>query len=82
MAAKTKDYPEHLEAGLKTHDVREKYYFARGPQRVNRVVDIGPWIDKKVEANLANKSKGGAGIHGSMLKARLAAKTASAHLRQ
>jgi len=72
MAAKTKDYPEHLEAGLQTHAVREKYYFARGPQRVNRVVDIGPWIDKKVAANLANKWKGGAGIHGSMLKARLA----------
>lgn len=72
MANKTKDYPEHLEAGLQTHGVREKYYFARGPQRVNRVVDISPWIDKKVAANLANKWKGGAGIHGSMLKARLA----------
>lgn len=73
MAAKTKDYPEHLDAGLKVHHVQEKYYFARGPQRVNRVVDIGPWIDKKVEANFANKSKGGAGDHGARLKARLAA---------
>lgn len=72
MAAKTKDYPEHIEAGLETHNVREKYYFARGPQRVNRVVDISPYVDKKVDANLVNKSKGGAGIHGSMLKARLA----------
>jgi LmbE family N-acetylglucosaminyl deacetylase len=40
MAGMNKDYPEHLEAGLKPHAVREKYYFARGPQLIKRVVDI------------------------------------------
>ncbi len=73
MAGMAKDYPEHLAAGLQPHAVQEKYYFARGPQLVNRVVDIGPWIDKKVEANLANKTQGPAGENGARLRARLAA---------
>jgi LmbE family N-acetylglucosaminyl deacetylase len=48
MAGGAKDFPEHFEAGLKPHAVREKYYFARGPQQlVNRVVDIGPTLDAK-----------------------------------
>jgi LmbE family N-acetylglucosaminyl deacetylase len=43
-----KDFPEHFEAGLKPHGVRDKYYFARGPQQlVNRVVDIAPTLDRK-----------------------------------
>ena len=41
MSAGDKDFPEHFLAGLKPHAVREKYYFARFQQRVNRVVDIG-----------------------------------------
>jgi len=68
-----KDYPEHLAAGLEPHSVREKYYFARGPQLVNRIVDISPWINKKVEANLCNKTQGAAGDNGARLRARLAA---------
>jgi LmbE family N-acetylglucosaminyl deacetylase len=48
MAGGGKDFPEHFDAGLKPHSVREKYYFARGPQQlVNRVVDIGPTISAK-----------------------------------
>jgi LmbE family N-acetylglucosaminyl deacetylase len=48
MAGGGKDFPEHFEVGLKPHGVREKYYFARGPQQlVNRVVDIGPTIGAK-----------------------------------
>jgi LmbE family N-acetylglucosaminyl deacetylase len=48
MAGGGKDFPEHFEAGLKAHSVREKYYFARGPQQlVNRVVDIAPTLDAK-----------------------------------
>ncbi len=73
MAGMEKDYPEHLAAGLQPHSVQEKYYFARGPQLVNRVVDITPWIDRKVEANLANKTQGAAGENGARLRARLAA---------
>jgi len=41
------DMPEHFAAGLKPHSVSEKYYFARGPQLVNRVVDIGPTVETK-----------------------------------
>jgi len=33
---------------LKAHSVSEKYYFARGPQLVNRVVDIGPVFEAKL----------------------------------
>ena len=42
------DMPEHFAAGLKPHSVSEKYYFARGPQLVNRVVDIGPTFEAKL----------------------------------
>jgi len=73
MAGMEKDYPEQLAAGLAPHAVSEKYYFARGPQRVNRVVDISPWIDRKVEATLANKTQGPGGENGARLRARLAA---------
>jgi len=72
MAGMDKDYPEHLAAGLEPHAVQEKYYFARGPQLVNRVVDVTPWIDQKVEANLANVTQGPAGKNGARLRARLA----------
>lgn len=44
------DLPEHFAAGLKPHSVREKYYFARGPQLVNRAVDIAPTLESKVAA--------------------------------
>ncbi len=74
MAGMGKDYPEHFAAGLKPHGVQRKYYFARGPQRVNRVVDIGPVIDKKIDTMLANKAQGPAGDVGARLRAELAAK--------
>jgi LmbE family N-acetylglucosaminyl deacetylase len=74
MAGGAKDYPEHLDAGLKSHAVSEKYYFARGPQVVNRVVDITSQIDRKIEANLVNVSQGPAGLSGSQLRAKLAAR--------
>jgi LmbE family N-acetylglucosaminyl deacetylase len=73
MAGSRWDYPEHFEAGLEPHGVSEKYYFARGPQLVNRVVDISTYIDRKVEVNVANVTQGPAGKTGSALRARLAA---------
>lgn len=73
MAGSNKDYVEQLEAGLAPHAVREKYYFARGPQLVNRIVDIGTTIDRKVEANRVNVTQGPAGENGARLRARLAA---------
>lgn len=69
-----KDYPEHFAAGLQPHGVREKYYFARGPQLVNRVVDIGGFIEKKIEVNRANKAQGPAGNSGARLRAELASR--------
>jgi hypothetical protein len=72
MAGGEKDYPEHLKAGIEPHSVAEKYYHARGPQIVNRIVDISSVIEKKVEANLANKAQGPAGESGARLRERLA----------
>jgi LmbE family N-acetylglucosaminyl deacetylase len=74
MAAGDKDYPEHFEAGLQPHAVTEKYYFARGPQLVNRVVDISAMIDRKVAANRANLAQGPAGRTGALLRQKLAEK--------
>lgn len=77
MAAVGRDYPEQLKAGLKTTAVREKYYHARSPQGhnlVNRVVDVGSYIDPKVRANIANVGKGPAGTAGARLRRDLARK--------
>lgn len=56
MAAGHLDFPEHFAAGLQPHRVREKYYYARGPQLVNRVVDISATIERKMTAIRANRT--------------------------
>lgn len=66
------DYPEHFKAGLQPHAPKERYYFARGPQLVNRAVDISAVIDRKVEVNLANLTQGPAGHTGRELRRQLA----------
>ena len=71
MAAGSKDYPEHFSAGLKPQAVREKYYFSRFQQRVNRVVDIAPALERKIDVNLENKAQGPAGENGARLRQRL-----------
>jgi LmbE family N-acetylglucosaminyl deacetylase len=68
MASSAWDYPEHFMAGLTAHGPSDKYYFARGPQLVNRVVDIGPYIDQKVWVNMANLTQGPAGNQGAKLR--------------
>lgn len=74
MAGSRTDYPEHFDAGLQPHSPRECYFFARVPQRVNRVVDISNYIDKKVGACMINITKGPAGKgEGKRLMDRLAA---------
>jgi LmbE family N-acetylglucosaminyl deacetylase len=73
MAGGAKDYPEHFDAGLTAHAVSEKYYFARGPQLVNRIVDISGVVEKKIDANLVNVAQGPAGQNGALLRQRLAA---------
>lgn len=72
MARSEWDYPEHFKFGLTAHGPEEKYYFARGPQLVNRVVDITDYMDQKVYANMANVTQGPAGNNGARLRQRLA----------
>ncbi|MGB2715691.1 MAG: PIG-L family deacetylase [Vicinamibacterales bacterium] len=74
MAGSARDYVEQLEAGLQPHGVREKYYFARGPQLVNRIVDITETIERKVECNRVNVTQGPAGENGARLRALLASR--------
>jgi hypothetical protein len=72
MAGMETDYPEHLDAGLQPHTPAEVYYYARAPQRTNRIVDITNYMDKKVESNMLNVTKGPAGVgKGKALKDRL-----------
>jgi LmbE family N-acetylglucosaminyl deacetylase len=72
MAAGSKDYPEHFDAGLAPHAVTAKYYFARGPQYVNRVVDTTAVMDQKIQINLLNVAQGPAGQRGAQLRRSLA----------
>ncbi len=74
MANGRKDYPEHFDAGLTPHWVSEKYYFARFQQQVNRIVDIGPTVDKKIDALLMNRAQGPAGEAGARLRKSLASR--------
>jgi LmbE family N-acetylglucosaminyl deacetylase len=71
MSGASKDYPEHFDAGLSPHSVTEKYYFARGPQYVNRVVDIADFMDRKIAVNILNAAQGPAGQSGAQLRRRL-----------
>lgn len=73
MAGGDKDYPEHFAAGLRPHAVREKYYFSRFQQRVNRIVDISAQFERKVAVNLENVAQGPGGTNGARLRQRLAA---------
>ncbi len=66
------DYPEQLEV-VEPHGIRERYYFTRrGPQYVNRIVDISDHIDTKVRANMVNVTQGPGGHNGRRLKQSLA----------
>ncbi len=56
MAGGRLDYPEQFAAGLKPHAVGEKYYFARGPQLVNRVVDTSATIEEKMAGIRSNRT--------------------------
>ncbi|MFC1538444.1 PIG-L deacetylase family protein [Candidatus Latescibacterota bacterium] len=67
-----KDFPEHSKTGIKPHGVSERYYYFRGRQPVNRIVDVSSVIDHKIEANIANKGFGPAGNNGALLRERLA----------
>ncbi len=64
---------EHVEAGFAARPIETRYYFATGAEApFNRVVDIGPYIEKKIDAIAACRSQGGGNL-GSELRASLAA---------
>ena len=71
MAGRVHDYPEQIAAGFEARAVTDKYYYARHPD-ITRVVDISAYVDKKIDANIANVAKGPGGHHGSKLRADLA----------
>jgi len=50
MSGRQLDLPELKDMGIAPRFVREKYYFARGPQESNRLIDISGVIDKKADA--------------------------------
>ena len=50
------DLAELTDMGILPFDVRQKYYFARGLQQINRVVDISGVIKEKTEALLCNRT--------------------------
>jgi LmbE family N-acetylglucosaminyl deacetylase len=50
-------HPEHLADGLEPHYVTDKYFFAKHPVDVNRVVDITPYIEKKLAALACHASQ-------------------------
>lgn len=57
FAQNPKFHPEHLEQGLKPHQVAEIYYFAKNNINANRVVDITEYMDQKISALLAHDSQ-------------------------
>ena len=50
-------HPEHRKEGLLPHLVPERYWFAKNGERCNRVVDVGAYLDRKVEALCAHDSQ-------------------------
>jgi hypothetical protein len=65
--AGSRDYPEQLEV-VQPYSVKGKYYFARGPQLVNRIVDYSPHVDIKVRSAVVIKSQGPGGDAGANLR--------------
>jgi len=50
-------HPEHIEDGLETHFVVEKYFFAKSPFGKQTLVDISKFIDKKIDSLCAHDSQ-------------------------
>ena len=72
MSGMPNDFPHFAESGIVPYPVKERYYYVAHPsQPFNRVVDISSTIEKKTNAILECKSRGG-GSKGSHLRKRLA----------
>jgi len=50
-------HPEHAEDGLEPHFVLEKWYMAKRPTGEQTIVDIGEYVQKKVDALCAHDSQ-------------------------
>ena len=71
MAGIKNNYSEYLDAGLTAHPVKEFYYAVEKPwQLFNRIVDVGPTIEQKIDAIAECKTQGG-GSSGSLLRKKL-----------
>jgi LmbE family N-acetylglucosaminyl deacetylase len=71
LCAQPAEFWEHGEAGFPARRITERYYCSTSADAPsNRVVDIGPYIEKKIDAIAACKSQGGGNL-GSQLRARL-----------
>jgi LmbE family N-acetylglucosaminyl deacetylase len=57
MAGGRLDLPELLDLGISPKAVTERYYVARGPSLINRVVDIGGQIEIKRQATLRARTQ-------------------------
>lgn len=56
MAMCDKHVPEDLGAGLDLHGVYERWYFGRRLPEVTTWIDIGPFIERKIEAASAHQA--------------------------
>ncbi|NTW09407.1 MAG: PIG-L family deacetylase [Anaerolineaceae bacterium] len=65
-------HPEHLDEGLQSHFVPEKYYYSEEPSRFNKYVDISATFEKKVEAMAAHASQVEFLVEGVLRQARIA----------
>lgn len=71
LCALKNEHWEHPEAGFPARSVQERYYFCTSAEQpFNRVVDIGPHIEKKIDAIAECRSQGGGNL-GSQLRLRL-----------
>lgn len=50
-------HPEHRKEGLLPHLVSEQYLFAKEPVHANKIVDITPYIEQKIDALCAHDSQ-------------------------
>jgi LmbE family N-acetylglucosaminyl deacetylase len=71
LSALSNEHWEHLEAGFAARPIQERYYVCTSAEQpFNRIVDISPHIEKKIDAIAECKSQGGGNL-GSQLRARL-----------
>lgn len=50
-------YTKHLNDGLQPHYVMEKYFFTEDPSRVNHIVDVTKYVEKKLQAMQRHQSQ-------------------------